>query len=527
MDQASSKWYQNTRVLILSLLTSNINRISRDRLKDNQSTITYKALSMNVRNREIEKLIESIETEIQHRKTMYRDKQQETRSLKLQKRDILISLNRFTEVQQSKASEILAKLKQIPEQQFSSIDLKAIRSPKRIFSLIIITFISVFHKEKILTNNPTESQAVVEVLRNKQKLVAKLEEAAKYDEKSFKVPNLKLFHEIGPVFTTLVALEEEKLSPLFQALYKWCEFWYSQVLIFYELEAKVERLKTIEVKLSRNDEYISDHEKNVHELEHSLSKLQGEKQVLTTEDAELNLSLAAIEVESSQFEMIDKALLTLEKKFTRKLHKLESTSETLEGDLLLVALDLAYLGILRKKNKVAVLGRIITEYTNGGENEEGLKFSKKWTFEEDYLEKLLKTLLKVGEKGAMTKRLQFNDEIEKLPFYELMTTEILEKESPELKEFTKGNVVLLTSLGFKSEDFMPMTIRPLLQLEELDEDFIVEDYEELLIQCYGTNLAENAGMKHPSDYFIQKRRKLDRKAKELVNRCIVIGINLF
>lgn len=474
---------------------------------------------MNARMREIEKLTENFETDIQTRRGIYLRRKDEHAALKLQKRAILNSLTRFTEIQYSNATEIIANLKQLDDQDLLAIDPISIKTPKRNFSLIIFVFVSLFNRERIMSDSAMDCKSAVEILRNKKRLIEKFEEVAHYDEKTFKAPNLKIMGKLRPIFSSFISIEEEKLPTLLLILYRWCEFWYSQVLTYYEMQAKLERLQDIERKLGFNEEYFASFEKSIKELEQSVGQLQGEKQTLNAEDAELNLSMAVMEVENNHFEMIDKVILTLEKKFSKKLQKLEIIFKTLEGDLLVVALNLAYLGVIDKKGKTEVLGKVVNELQRKENSEEkSLVFSEKWAFDGGFLEKYLRGLLKGAGKEELCKKLQFKDDVEKLGFYELILLDLIEKEVSELREFTKGNVVLYCNLGFDFEDFMPFSKKILINTDEVG---LHAEGQDLLMKAYVPNVTDGDNEEEK----VSRRGEVgEKELKDMMANNIIIGI---
>ena len=473
-----------------------------------------------MRMREIDKQLETYEAETQNRKGTYMGRQEEIDELLIQKKSILLSFAHFAEIQHEKITEIISKLHQVNNEEFESVDNRTLHEPKRIYNMLIIVYTSLFDHQRILTESARDRKSAITMLKSKENLIKRLEKNAKLDEKTFVAPNLKILEKLSAIFGLFVSIQEDQLSPLMKVLHQWCIFWYSQVHKYYEMQAKQERLNDIEKKIGYNQSYLVKFDKHLKSIKQQIAKLQEEKEVLHAQDDELNLSLAVAEVESNKFEIIDKIILTLERKFTRKQAKLEEILQTLSSDLLIVVLDLVYLGVLDKKSKLEVLEKIVSILNRKEDKEIGSVCSEKWTYDHSFLEKYIKSLLKCVGKERLCKRLQFKDDLEKLSFCELMLLGVIETQVPESKEFMNGRIVAMCNLGLETGD-----IAGFIEKKVADMGRILSKSEEnILVKYYGANI-QNKFEGNLMSKWMKNMLGLEKKARDIVNNNIVIGMN--
>ena len=196
-------------------------------MKDYKSTTIYKSLSVNIRIKEIERIIEKLHNEIDNRDTTLQSKLQETANLYLNRNKIISNLEFFNENQKTAAAKLRVEVEKMNFNEFEELDLEPVKSIKKNFPLFVFASLAFLNQSKIITPQDTSDlKELSDVLQNKSPFLKLLKESEQLTYLNFKSPPLSLTPQLNQLMTKLVSIDDQHLPKVLQVLYEWCVAWY-------------------------------------------------------------------------------------------------------------------------------------------------------------------------------------------------------------------------------------------------------------------------------------------------------------
>ena len=119
--------------------------------------------------------------------------------------------------------DLIKDANKIPEDDFEDEDYDSMIKSNRMFTIIILLYMSWFDPNKILKKYFTKQiDKVKDIISNKRQLIKKLKVLSDQTTTTFQVPDAMAVHEVKFIMTLFISIDEKALNPVQRLLYDWC-----------------------------------------------------------------------------------------------------------------------------------------------------------------------------------------------------------------------------------------------------------------------------------------------------------------
>ena len=324
-------------------------------------------------------------------------KQKEIAQFESQKERINYNLSTFGTQIAVFVKKLLKNLEKISDSQFDQFtqEIKAKDKKSRLFPLVEILCVSLLNKSDILTESDQEAQSLLlKMVAAKYEFLRVIGKYNDISHETFVLLDPKSMSKLERNISKLSELREEDQTPFVKTLIEWCNYYFKQILYLQELRFLEERMRSRKSEMQNSFEFVQTFSESIKTLTFEIEDMKKKITLLTEEHSNLKINLENSELGQSRVELLINSLKVIENKYQNRRVKYMKMLESLSHDLIIIAMNVVLLGNLSNPHKFEITNRLVSK-SNYYASQNSAKFSQDWTFNEIFLEKTYKRMLKV------------------------------------------------------------------------------------------------------------------------------------
>ena len=425
------------------------NRQEYETLVNFRDTNHMKNHNAKLEIQEIDKKLQELHDNLIHRESEYVTKFREIETLSLQKQKNECTISSFNESHQHMMKLMQNRISKIPDEEFEAFasfnEEKGQKS--KVYILVIVSSVAILEDESLIMSSsekwttkielPSLSSKIFDVFCNKINLLYIIQNRSKETNETLKFWDESIINKLSPLMHIISSIDENKLpSEFLKLLYRYVQFWYSQAITFQNIRYIKNIQIRIEENLKFNINYVESFETNTHELNERKISIKQRKELLLKEIESTKKNIINAEIGHYRIDQVFKNMIEIEQSYVKKLKKLRYIEKTLQSDLIIIALNIVYLGLLGPQSRSKLITNLVSilisemQRKNSGKDTSQINFDEKWTYDDKYLTKYYKLVLYIFEhsKPSNSKLQKFVNQIEKLNLFEIMVHEYFYQE---------------------------------------------------------------------------------------------------
>ena len=459
---------------------------------------------------EIDKNLQELNYNFIHRESEYVTKFKDIETLKSEKQKNEAIITSFNKSHEIMIKSIESTLSQIPYEEFQDIIslIEEKNKKSKIYILILVASVAILEDESLIMSGsekgtinvelPGLSSKIFDIFGDKRELLKIMRSKSKDTDDTLKFWDERILNKLSPLMHIISSIDENKLpSKLLKSIYKYVQFWYSEAITFQNIRYLKNSLVSLEENLRYNINYISTFEKKMRELNECKISAKQKKELLMKEVQSTKKNIINAEIGHYRIDQISKSMLELEQVYLKKLKKLKEIEKTLGSDLIIIALNIVYLGLLGLKSRSKLIkntlsticSELLKKYNSDKNSSDQMNFNDKWTYDDNYMTKYYKLLLYIFEhsKPNKVKLSKFVNPIEKLNLLEIMVHEYFYQEISDHNKI-HHNCFIYTNLMIDPTDSNFLALFSDSQESEINLLFVEEFIEKNKNQILGNKI---------------------------------------
>ena len=346
---------------------------------------------------DLTKAIEEKEQTINSKKVGIYSKQKEITQYEFQVERVKHNLSTFGGQISEFMQRMIKKLEKVPESQFElfvqEINLKDKKS--RLYPIVEILCASFLGKLQIFAEfDPEAQKSLLTLISSKYEFLRLIGKHLNVSHETFGLLDYKSTNKLERHITKLSELKDRDQTAFTKILIEWCNFYYKETLSLQEMRLLQEKMEVKKFEMQNCFEFLQTFNESIKNLESEIEDTKKKIDQLTEEHRSLKVNLEKSELGQSRIELLINSLKVVENKYQNKKVKYQKMLESLSYDLIIIAMDIVLLGNLSTIHKFEVISRLLSK-NEFNSSQSSVKFSKDWCFDDLFLEKSYKRILKV------------------------------------------------------------------------------------------------------------------------------------